>query len=86
MPESNTLQVKVLAPTQTFYDGPATSVSAHNRLGPFDILPEHANFFSLITEGEVVVDSGIKKFSVPVEHGIIKVSNNVVTLFIYTPN
>ncbi|HSE29215.1 MAG TPA: hypothetical protein VLA77_01360 [Candidatus Saccharimonadales bacterium] len=78
------LAVKVLSPTQTLYDGPAISVSAHNRLGPFDILPEHANFFSLLTEGDININTGVKVFNFKALHGIIKVSKNQATLFIYT--
>jgi len=81
----NELSVKVISPTQTLYDGPASSVSAFNRLGPFDILPKHANFFSLLTQGEINIRTGTKIFSFNVLHGILKVSQNKVTLFIYTP-
>jgi F-type H+-transporting ATPase subunit epsilon len=86
MQDPYTLSVKVLSPTQTLYDGPANSVSAKNRLGPFDILPEHANFFSLLTQGNISINTGVKIFSFKALHGIIKVSNNKVTLFIYTSN
>lgn len=76
------LTVRVLSPTQTFYNGPATTVSAHNKVGPFDILVNHANFFSLLTAGDVTINTGQRRFSIPVSQGIIKVSNNKVTLFI----
>lgn len=84
MQEPHELSVKVLSPTQTLYDGPANSVSGNNRVGPFDILPEHANFFSLLTAGNIAVNTGVKTFNFNALHGIIKVSNNKVTLFIYT--
>lgn len=76
------LHARVLSPTQTLYDGPALSVSANNRVGPFDILADHANFFSLLTEGTIVVNTGFQTFSFPIQHGIVKVKSNVVTLFI----
>ena len=79
------LHVKVIAPTQTFYDGPALSVSAINKVGPFDILADHTNFFSLITEGDIVVNSGSQELHFPVTHGIVKATNNTITLFIYLP-
>lgn len=76
------LKVRVLSPTQTYYKGPATTVSAFNKVGPFDILVNHANFFSLLTTGNVTINTGQRSFSIPVSQGIIKVSNNNVTLFI----
>lgn len=85
MEDPKVLSVKVLSPTQILYDGPASSVSANNRLGPFDILPEHANFFSLLTRGNILVNTDVKVFTFPAQHGIIKVSSNKVVLFIYLP-
>ncbi len=76
------LRVRVLSPTQTLYDGPALAVSANNRVGPFDILADHANFFSLLTEGDIVVNTGYQSFTFPIQHGIVKVKSNEVTLFI----
>lgn len=76
------LRVRVLSPTQTLYDGPALAVSATNRVGPFDILADHANFFSLLSEGAIVINTGFQPLTFPIHHGIAKVKNNVVTLFI----
>lgn len=79
------LHVKVISPSQIFYEGPASSVSAVNKVGPFDILPDHANFFSLLTSGDIVVRLPGPDLKFPIKHGIVKVTNNVVTLFIYLP-
>ena len=76
------LRVRVLSPTQTLYDGPALAVSATNRVGPFDILADHANFFSLLSEGNIVINTGFQSLAFPIHHGIAKVKNNMVTLFI----
>lgn len=80
--EEPKLQVKMLSPTQIYYNGMAVSVSAINRIGPFDILAGHANFFSLLTAGEVVINTGFQAFTFPITKGIMKVKNNGVTLFV----
>lgn len=80
------LKVKVISPDQAFYDGPAVSVSAVNKIGPFDVLADHANFFSLLTEGDIVVNTGTQSMHFPVTHGLMKVHNNSITLFIYLPD
>lgn len=77
------LQVKVMSPTQAFYEGPAMSVSASNAVGPFDILANHANFFSLLTQGPITVDTGAQKLTFNISRGIIKVHSNTITLLIY---
>lgn len=79
------LTAKVLSPTQTFYFGPAVSVSAANKVGPFDILVDHANFFSLLEACNVVINTGTQSLTFVITHGIIKVHSNTVTLFIYLP-
>jgi F0F1-type ATP synthase epsilon subunit len=79
------LHVKVVSPSQIFYEGPAESVSAVNKVGAFDILPNHANFFSLLTTGDIVVRVAGQQLKFPIKHGIVKVTNNVITLFIYLP-
>lgn len=76
------LAVRVLSPTQTYYSGPAISLSARNKVGPFDILVNHANFFSLLTSGNIRINTGQRTFDIPIAQGIIKVKNNQVTLFI----
>jgi len=85
MADEASLKVKVLSPTQAFYDGPAVSVSAANKVGPFDVLVNHANFFSLLTKSDIVVNTGTQSLTFPITHGIIKVHNNAVTLFVYLP-
>lgn len=83
---AKTLHVKVISPAQVFYEGPAESVSAKNKVGGFDILANHAHFFSLLTEGDIVVNTGSQQLRFPAQHGIVKVTDNVVTLFIYLPD
>jgi F0F1-type ATP synthase epsilon subunit len=76
------LKVKVISPTKTHFNGLAMSVSAVNKVGPFDLLADHANFFSLLSQGDIVVDTGYQKFTFPITKGIVKVHDNTVTLFI----
>jgi len=76
------LHIRVLSPTTTLYDGKALSVSANNKVGPFDILADHANFFSLLSEGNIVINTGFQTLNFPINHGIVKVKSNNITLFI----
>ena len=77
------LTVKVFSPEQVFYEGRAQSVSAINKEGPFDVLGNHINFFSLLADGNVVVNTGEQMVEVPISHGIIHVRHDEVTLFVF---
>jgi F-type H+-transporting ATPase subunit epsilon len=74
-------KIKIFSPYQTYYEGEAVSVSAANRTGPFDILAGHINFFSLLTGGTVVLNTGFQRLEFPIARGILRVANNDVTLF-----
>jgi len=81
--EGKTFQVKVYAPFKTYFDGEATSVSAVNGTGPFDILPKHHNFMTLIDECDVVVrTTDCKEEKIGVTHGIMHVKADNVIVFL----
>ena len=46
--EAQHMSVKVYAPFQVYFEGEASSVSAVNDTGPFDILPKHRNFLCML--------------------------------------
>ena len=77
------LKVRVISPRQDLFAGQALSVSSVNSVGPFDILPEHAKFVTLVENQKVVlrlVDKTIKEFSFGL--AIIHVHENQVNIFI----
>lgn len=74
-------RAKIFSPYQTYYEGEATALSATNRTGPFDILPGHINFFSLLTGGTVVLNTGFQQLEFPISRGILRVTRDEVTLF-----
>jgi F0F1-type ATP synthase epsilon subunit len=74
-------KAKIFSPYQTYYQGEAVSLSAANRTGPFDILPGHINFFSLLTGGTVVVNTGYQRLEFQIGRGVLRVNSNEVTLF-----
>lgn len=74
-------KIKIFSPYQTYYQGEATSLSAANRTGPFDILPGHINFFSLLTGGTVTVNTGFQQLEFQIGRGVLRVNRDTVTLF-----
>ncbi|HSX01193.1 MAG TPA: hypothetical protein VLF67_03030 [Candidatus Saccharimonas sp.] len=75
------LKVKIFSPYQTYYEGNAASLSAVNRTGPFDVLPGHIDFFSLLTGGQVTLNTGFQVLEFQIARGILRVNANQVTLF-----
>lgn len=86
MPKHNsteTLNIVARSPFELYFDGEAVSLSASNRIGAFDILPGHADFFSMLQRGEVTI-SPIEGEPVKIDanSGILTVRNNEVYLFV----
>ena len=84
MKESTVKQLKVIAraPFHIYYEGPARAVSAVNKVGKFDILPGHADFFSVMNAGEVVIETDTDSVNFPISGGIIGVRDDAVMLFV----
>lgn len=76
------LSVKAYAPFHIFYEGPAQIVSAVNQVGPFDVLPGHAVFFTILGKGEVVIDTGDDIVQFDIANGIMSVQADKVEIFV----
>lgn len=77
------MHVKIYAPFKVYYDAAATSVTAANRVGQFDVLQGHHNFISLLSPGEVIVRAdGKPDFKMNIDHGLIHVKTDEVKVFL----
>jgi F0F1-type ATP synthase epsilon subunit len=78
-----TMDVKIYSPFRDYYSGPAFSISALNATGPFDILPKHHNFISLLIACDLIIrteKSGEQK--IKISGGVIHVKANNVIVFL----
>jgi F0F1-type ATP synthase epsilon subunit len=80
--ESIELTVIARAPFHIYYEGKAQVLSAENVVGRFDILPGHADFFSILSPGDIVIETGTEPVTFPAHNGIITVRDNEVMLFV----
>jgi len=79
---TESLNVTVRNKTNVFLKADCLSISMSNTVGPFDILPEHANFISLIA-GEVVArEVSGKTWKKEGVRGVVRVVSNVVDVVI----
>ena len=80
--QTKTLQVRVSSPYQVYFDEPAISISGENSTGPFDILPGHHNFISLLVASELSINtnSGVRK--IRINGGVMHVKADMVIVFL----
>lgn len=76
------MHIKVYAPFKTYYDDLGTSISATNDTGPFDILPQHHNFMTLLSNGEITVRSQDSEKKIEITRGIMHVKADRVIVFL----
>jgi F0F1-type ATP synthase epsilon subunit len=82
MSDNLKLQVLIRTKNKTLFEGEVFSVSGVNDTGPFDILPMHANFVTLI-KGKIILDKGLPtKNELSIDRGVLTVSENKVSGFI----
>jgi F0F1-type ATP synthase epsilon subunit len=80
---AKTMHIKIYAPFKIYYDDQANSISAVNRVGPFDILQGHHNFISLLMPGEITVRADSKDdFKMKINRGVIHVKADEVKVFL----
>ena len=78
------LKVRILSPQKLIFQGEAISVSSTNSQGKFDILPQHANFITLIENSPITVRvKGQKALTFKFPLAIMNVSENKVDIYTY---
>jgi F0F1-type ATP synthase epsilon subunit len=80
--QGQTMHVKVYAPFKTYFDGTASSISAVNGTGPFDVLPKHHYFMTLLSPCEVVVRTQQGEERILISRGIMHVKSDDVVVFL----
>ncbi|HVS58175.1 MAG TPA: F0F1 ATP synthase subunit epsilon [Candidatus Saccharimonadales bacterium] len=82
------MTVKVYSPFKTYFDAIAESVSGENKTGPFDILPHHHNFITLLEPGELVIRGkdvgtvGQNEQRIRISGGLMHVKADKVVVFL----
>lgn len=77
------MHVRIHAPFKVYFDGMAESISAVNPTGPFDILPTHHNFMTLLSTGDIVVrTAGGQEEKIPITRGIMHVKADEIIVFL----
>ena len=83
MTETKAPELNIIArsPFHVFYEGTGQVLSATNKVGQFDVLPGHADFFSVLLPGEVIIETEADPVRFTIDSGILTVRDNKVYLF-----
>ncbi len=77
------LNVIARSPFELYFEGEAVAISASNRIGDFDILPGHADFFSMLSPGEITIQKiDGDPVKIDAKSGIVTVRDNQAYLFV----
>lgn len=77
------MHVKVYSPYKVYFDSDATAISGENATGPFDILPHHHPFISILMPCELVVQTMSGDNSrIRISGGIMHVKADKVQVFL----
>lgn len=77
-----TMHIKIHSPFKTYFNEDAYSISALNNTGPFDILPKHHNFMTLLNPCELVIDRLGGPIRIRIARGIMRVKQDEVVVFL----
>ena len=80
--EGKTFYVKVRDAQSLLYEGNVVSLSSYNDKGPFDILPEHSHFISLIKQKLTIREQNGKSTELNVDTGILRFSSGKADVFL----
>lgn len=78
------MRVMVQSSQKVYFDEPAESLSGLNEAGPFDILPHHHNFISLLSAGDLVIRRGgqAAEARIKISGGLMHVKADEVIVFL----
>ncbi len=73
------MEIEILSPSQEIYKGKSNQIILPGEKGQFQILENHANIFSVLRKGEIII--GQEK-RIPILSGIVGVSDNKVIILV----
>lgn len=75
------ITVEINSPEKFIWEGKAVSISSVNSSGPFDILPMHANFITILENQPIKINTGNKIEEFTFTNAILYASKNKVLIY-----
>lgn len=76
------MHIKVYSPFKIYFDQMGESISAVNGTGPFDILPHHHRFMTLLNPCEMIIRAQGREQKIRISGGLMHVKADRVTVFL----
>jgi F0F1-type ATP synthase epsilon subunit len=76
------LQVEVRSRQGLIYEGELEAVTSYNTVGPFDVLPRHSNFISMINKKLILRQHDGRTDEITLDNGVMMVEENKVYIFL----
>jgi F0F1-type ATP synthase epsilon subunit len=76
------MHIKVYSPFKVYFDDEGESISGANATGPFDILPSHHNFMTLLTPCELIIRNFRGEQKILISGGLMHVKADQITVFL----
>lgn len=76
------LTVKILSPKGVVSQGKAAMVSSVNSQGPFDLLPGHARFITLINDNSIAITAQEGPRVIECKTAVVRLINDTVTIYV----
>ncbi len=76
------LSIHIKSPEKTIWEGEGEYVSSVNSQGPFDILPLHANFITIVENHPIKIKSEGKVTEYNFNRSVIYVHSNNVSIYV----
>ncbi|HEY4502780.1 MAG TPA: hypothetical protein VJH21_03045 [Candidatus Paceibacterota bacterium] len=73
--------VVINSPDKLLWEGRAQSISSENSKGTFDVLPEHANFITMIENKPIIVRTGTTDHTFNYENAVLSVRDGKATVY-----
>ncbi len=75
------MNLNIITPEETLYEGEVTSVQLQGTDGKFQVLNNHAPLISALAEGEVrIVDKDGKKLTFKIKGGLVELAKNRIQI------
>lgn len=76
------LSLTVRSRDKILFQGEVKAVSSENEAGVFDVLPQHANFISIIKNNLVILEPNSQKRTFELKIGLLKVWENEAYVYL----
>lgn len=77
-----TMHIKVYSPFKVYFDDYGDSISGQNATGPFDVLPRHHNFMTLLQPCELVIRTFRGDQKIRISGGLMHVKADQIVVFL----